>query len=89
MLLGTLVHAASIIWNTLTRTGKTSGGLVIRAGGKSFRNLLEFLITSHPLTNFEIQTFSQNERTFNGVYSRNNLPEINDGYTYLIWMSMN
>ena len=32
----------------------------------------------HPLTNFEIQKY-QNERKFNGVYSRNNLPKIKDG----------
>ena len=28
----------------------------------------------HPLTNFEIQKYYQNERKFNGVFSRNNLP---------------
>ena len=37
----------------------------------------------HPLTNFEIQKYYQNEPKFNGVYSRNNLPKINDG-TYVI-----
>ena len=33
----------------------------------------------HPLKNFEIQKYYQNEPKFNGVYSRNNLPEIKDG----------
>ena len=33
----------------------------------------------HPLTNFEIQKYYQNELRFNGVYSRDNLPEIKDG----------
>ena len=33
----------------------------------------------HPLTNFEIQKYYQNEPKFNGVYSRNNLPKIKDG----------
>ena len=33
----------------------------------------------NPLTNSEIQKFYQNEPKFNGVYSRNNLPKINDG----------
>ena len=33
----------------------------------------------HPLTNFEIQTYYQNEPKFNSVYSRNNLPKIKDG----------
>ena len=33
----------------------------------------------HPLTNFEIQKYYQNEPKFNGVYSRDNLPKIKDG----------
>ena len=35
---------------------------------------------SHPLTNFEIRNYYQNEPRFNGVYSRDNLPDkIKDG----------
>ena len=37
----------------------------------------------HPLTNFEIQKYYQNEPTFNSVYSTNSLPKIKDG-TYVI-----
>ena len=37
----------------------------------------------HPLTNFEIQRYYQNEPKFNGVYSRNNLHKIKDG-SYVI-----
>ena len=37
----------------------------------------------HPLTNFEIQKYYQNEPRFNGVYSRDNLQKIKDG-TYII-----
>ena len=38
----------------------------------------------HTLTNFEIQKYYQNERRFNGVYSRNELLEkIKEG-TYVI-----
>ena len=33
----------------------------------------------HPLTNFEIQKYYQNEHRFNGVYSRDNQPKIKDG----------
>ena len=33
----------------------------------------------HPLTNFEIQKYYQNEPKFNGAYSRDNLPKIKDG----------
>ena len=29
----------------------------------------------HPLTNFEIQKYYENEPRFNGVFSRDNLPE--------------
>ena len=37
----------------------------------------------HPLTNFEIRKYYQNEPKFNGVYSINNFSEIKDG-TYII-----
>ena len=33
----------------------------------------------HPLTNFEIQEYHQNEPKFDGVCSRDNLPKIKDG----------
>ena len=33
----------------------------------------------HPLTNFEIQMFYQNEPRCNGVFSRDNLPKIKVG----------
>ena len=33
----------------------------------------------HPLTNFKIQKYYQNEPKFNGVYSKNKLPKIKDG----------
>ena len=36
-------------------------------------------MSPHPLTNFEIQKYYQNETKFNGVYSINNLPKIKDG----------
>ena len=37
----------------------------------------------HPLTNFEIQKYYQNQPRFNEVYSRDNLPKVKDG-AYLI-----
>ena len=38
----------------------------------------------HRLTNFEIQKYYQNQTRFNGVYSRDNLPDkIKDG-AYII-----
>ena len=39
-----------------------------------------FLIPPHPLTNFEIQKYYENEPRFNGVFSRDNLlKKIKDG----------
>ena len=40
-------------------------------------------MSPHPLTNFKIKKYYQNEPRFNGVYSRDNLPKIEDG-TYVI-----
>ena len=40
-------------------------------------------MSSHLLTNFEIQKYHQNEPKFNGVYSRNSLSKIKDG-TYIM-----
>ena len=34
------------------------------------------MIPSHPLTNFEIQAYCQNEPRFNGVFSRDNIPNV-------------
>ena len=36
-------------------------------------------MSPHSLTNFELQKYYQNEPRFNGVYSRDNLPNIKDG----------
>ena len=38
----------------------------------------------HPLTNFEIQAYYQNETRFIGVYSRDNLPEKIKNGAYVI-----
>ena len=38
-----------------------------------------FLMPPHPLTNFEIQKYYQNEPRFNGVHSKNNLPKKSKG----------
>ena len=39
-----------------------------------------FLMSSHPLKNFELERVYENEPRFNAVFSRNNLPKkIKDG----------
>ena len=66
MLLGTL--GASLLGNLLT-----GGKDVIRAG-EGIKKKSNLLIPFHPLTNFEISEYYENEPRFNGVYSRDNLP---------------
>ena len=43
-----------------------------------------FLMLPHPLTNFELERVYENEPRFNGVYSRNNLPETIKNGAYVI-----
>ena len=69
MILGKL--GASLLENLLI--------LLISLLEKNNYSWSKFLMPSHPLTSFEIQKYYQNETKFNGVYSRNNLPEIKDG----------
>ena len=40
-------------------------------------------IMPHPLTNFEIQNYYENESKFKSIYARNNSSEIKDG-AYLV-----
>ena len=73
MLLGTL--GASLLGNLLTG-GKgivRAGDGIVRAGSGS-KKTLNLLLPFHPLTNIEISEYYKNEPRFNGVYSRNNLP---------------
>ena len=81
MLLGTL--EASLLWNLLAGkgivragSGNEKGKGIVKAGNGKER----FLMPPHPLANFEIQKYYENESRFNGVFSRNNLPlKIKDG----------
>ena len=84
MLLGTL--GASLLGNLLSgakgiiRAGERivragEGNVVSRAKGDgSKKNPLNLLLPFHSLTNIEINEYYKNEPRFNGVYSRNNLP---------------
>ena len=46
--------------------------------------LKKALILPHPLTNFEIKEYYENERNFNGVCSRDNLPKAIKNGAYII-----
>ena len=84
MLLGTL--GASLLGNLLTGgkgimkagegrvASRAKGEGIVRAGEGSKKNPLNLLLPFHPLTNIEISEYYKNEPRFNGVYSRNNLP---------------
>ena len=74
ILLGTL--GASLLGNLLTG-GKgivRAGEGIVRAGEGSKKKPLNSPLPFHPLTNIEISEYYKNEPRFNGVYSRNNLP---------------
>ena len=51
-----------------------AGNGVVRAGKGSKKTQLNSLLPFHPLTNTEISEYYANDPRFNGVYSRNNLP---------------
>ena len=80
MLLGTL--GASLFGNILAGKGiNRAGEGIVRAGYGNKKGKKKqpngFLMSPHPLTNFEIQKY-QNDSRFNGVYSRDNLTKIKD-----------
>ena len=72
MLLGTL--GASLLGNLLTGKGMTRAGEGIVRAGEGSKKKQNLLIPFHKLTNIEINEYYINEPRFNGLYSRNNLP---------------
>ena len=80
MLLGTL--GASLLRNVLTGKGTVRAGEGIVRAGEGIKK--KALMPPHPLTNFEIRKYYENEPRFNGVYSRNNLPKVIKNGAYVI-----
>ena len=82
MLLGTL--GASLLGNLLSGKGtvRAGEGIVRASYGSSIKK--KALMPPHPLTNFEIQKYYENERRFSDVYSRNNLPKKIKNGAYVI-----
>ena len=81
MLLGTL--AVSLFENLLSGKGTVRAGEgIVRTGYGS--SIKKALIPPHPLTNFEIKEYYENEPRFNSVYSRDNLPKTIKNGTYVI-----
>ena len=90
MLLGTL--GASLLGNMLADKGaiatsqrrriNRAGEGIIRTGcGSKGFSEKKILI---PLTNLEIQKYYQSEPRFNGIYSRNNLPDKTKDGSYVV-----
>ena len=76
MLLGTL-GASLLTGRGLFRTGRG----MYRSGNHGQGIKKKLLASFNPLTNFEIQEYFKDEKRFNGVSSRNNLPKLkNDAY---------
>ena len=88
MLLGTL--GASLLGNMLAKERKVINRAVegiIRAGYGSNRSSIKkrrIFNAASSLTNFELQKYYQNEPLFNGVYSRDNLPNKIKSGVYVI-----
>ena len=82
-LLGNILACKGVIATSQGRGINRVGEGIVTAGygnnkkGKKQQNGI--LMPIHPLTNFEIQKYYQNEPRFNGVYSRDNLLKMKDG----------
>ena len=85
MLLGTL--RPRLLGNLLSGKG------IVRAGSvyKEEKELKELVMeikwifnVAHPLTNFEIQNYDENEPRFNGVFSSRHMPEKMKDGAYII-----
>ena len=85
MLLGTL--GAILLENMLADKGVIRAGegtASVDYGSKTFFFKNFFLIPHHPLTNFDIKMYNQNQSKFNGVYSRNHLHDKIEDEAYVI-----
>ena len=82
MLLDTL--GASLLENLLSGKGIVRAGEGIARVGYGSSIKKKALIVAHPLTNFEIKQYYENEARFNGVYSRDNLPKTIKNGAYVI-----
>ena len=105
-ILGTRLSWNLLTGNRILRagSGNEKGKGIVRAGlgnkkGKGivlekswYWKRMGFLMPPYPLTNFEIQKYYKNKPRFNGVFSRNNLPQKNKGwglYNKSWWICMN
>ena len=71
--------SASKVYLVISSVVKVISGRGVKRAG----NRLKFLFLLHLLNNIDITNYFKYEPRFNGVFSRNNLPKIEDG-VYLI-----
>ena len=69
----------SVIAKTKARSKRQGKGIVRAVCDSRSLKKNEFLMPPHPLTNFEIKKYYQNEPKLNRVNSRDNLPKIKIG----------
>ena len=68
-----------MLGNLLTGKGTVKAGEdTVRAGEGTIKSLQKFLMPPHPVTNFEIQKYYQNQHETDNVYLRTNLPKIKE-----------
>ena len=79
ILLGSMLAGKS---NVRVVYGNEEGKGMLRAGYGSKKK--QILLPLHPLTNFEIQKYYQSKPRFNGVFSKDNLPNKIKVGTYVI-----
>ena len=82
MLLGTLGASLLAILLSGKGTVRAAEGIVRAGHGSLVKKAL--IPPTHPLTNFEMKQYYENEPRFNGVYSRDNLPKTIKNGTYVI-----
>ena len=68
-----------MLGNLLTGKGTVKAGEdTVGAGEGTIRSLQKFLMPPHPVTNFEIQKYYQNQHETDNDYLRTNLPKIKE-----------
>ena len=70
--------AASLVQPVISSVLKSISGRGVRRAGRRYMEK-KILVPLHLLNNMEITNYFNDEPTFNGVFSRNNLPRTKDG----------
>ena len=75
--------ATSLVQPVISSVVKGISGRGVRRAGRGY-NGYNFLVLHHPINNIEITNYFNDESRFDNVFSRNNLPRIEDGAYVII-----